>query len=67
MILEQTKLDFIIRNTLYGFCEMADGFLRVISLGHYCPNFAFSWICWWDKRALQKELDAKRLKESKDA
>ncbi len=67
MILEQSKIDFMIRGTVSGLCEIVDGFLRVISLGHLNVNLAFSWVCWWDKRALQKELDARRLKEQNDA
>ena len=30
-----------IRNTIYGFCEIIDGFCLVITLGSRCPNLAF--------------------------
>lgn len=39
-----------LRNIICGFCEILDGFVRVVSLGFMHSTFAFSWLLWWEKR-----------------
>lgn len=51
----------IFRNVVCGLCEILDGSIRVLSLGFIHTQFTFTWLVYWERFEITKELEnAKR-------